>query len=58
MILSLFITSMNIFSVLGQSSNNDLQTLFINTQKNVRDYLATILVDAISQNVDKIFTSA
>jgi len=49
---------MNIFSVLDQSSNNDLQTLLINTQKKVRDYLPTILVDAIIQNADKIFSSA
>jgi hypothetical protein len=35
-----------------------LQLLITNTQRSVREYLATILVDAIIQNVDKIFVSA
>ncbi len=38
--------------------NRDLQLLITNTQRSVREYLATILVDAIIQNVDKIFVSA
>lgn len=64
LILNIFIISLNIFSGNGQSSDGndlikrDLEVLITNTQKIVREYLATILVDAIIQNVDKIFTSA
>jgi hypothetical protein len=36
----------------------DIQILLSNTQRSIRAYLSTILVDSIIQNVDAIFASA
>ncbi len=54
----------NIQTIVTQSVNNnnlvtkDIQILLSNTQRSVRAYLSTILVDTIIQNVDVIFASA
>ena len=63
-ILSVLALGLKIQVIVGQSSNSnnliisELQSLLIQTQKNVRTYLSTILVDVIIKNVDGIFTSA
>ena len=63
LILSVLVICFNITEIAGQSQNSnnliisELQSLLIQTQQNVRDYLSTILVDAIIKNVDAIFTS-
>jgi hypothetical protein len=50
--------------IASQSVNNnnlvakDIQILLSNTQRSVRLYLSSILVDSIIHNVDVIFTSA
>jgi hypothetical protein len=36
----------------------DIQILLSNTQRSIRAYLSTILVDSLIQNVDVIFASA
>ncbi len=54
----------NIQAVFSQSVNNnnlvtkDIQILLSNTQRSVRRYLSTILVDSIIQSVDVIFATA
>ena len=64
-IFSIFAILSNIKPICTQSVNNnnnlvtkDLQILLSNTQRSVRAYLSTILVDSIIQNVDVIFASA
>ena len=63
LILSVLVICFNIPEIAGQSQNSnnliisELQSLLTQTQQNVRDYLSTILVDAIIKNVDAIFTS-
>ena len=63
LILSVLVICFNITEIAGQSQNSnnliisELQSLLTQTQQNVRDYLSTILVDAIIKNVDAIFTS-
>ena len=63
-ILCFVVICLNTGSIIGQSANNnnlitsELQSLLTQTQKNVRDYLSTILVDAIILNVNAIFVSA
>ena len=63
LILSVLVICFNIPEIAGQSQNSnnliisELQSLITQTQQNVRDYLSTILVDAIIKNVDVIFTS-
>ena len=62
-ILCFVVICLNTGSIIGQSANNnnfiisELQSLLNQTRQNVRDYLSTILVDAIIKNVDAIFTS-
>jgi hypothetical protein len=64
LILSVIAIGLNIPVIEGQSSNrndliiNDLQNFLIQTQRNVRAYLSTILVNNIIQNVDAIFATA
>ena len=63
-IFSIFAILSNIQPIYTQSVNNnnlvtkDLQILLSNTQRSVRAYLSTILVDSIIQNVDVIFAYA
>jgi hypothetical protein len=63
-IFSIFAILSNIETVVTQLVNNnnlvinDIQTLISKTQRSIRAYLSTILVDDILQNVDAIFTSA
>ena len=58
-ILSVLTIGLHLPIIECQSSNNliisDLQILLSQTQKSVRAYLSTILVDAIISNVDAIF---
>jgi len=62
LILSVLAIGLHLPIIECQSSNNliisDLQILLSETQKSVRAYLSTILVDAIISNVDAIFASA
>ena len=63
LILSVLVIGFHIPEIAGQLLNgnnliiSELQILLTQTQQNVRDYLSTILVDAIIKNVDAIFTS-
>jgi hypothetical protein len=63
-IFSILAILSNIETIVTQSVNNnnlvtkDIQNLLINTQRSVRAYLSTILVDSILHNVDSIFASA
>jgi hypothetical protein len=63
-IFSILAILSNIQTIVTQSVNNnnlaanDIQTTLSNTQRKVREYLSTILVDSILQNVDAIFASA
>ena len=61
-ILSVLAIGLHLPIIECQLSNNliisDLQILLSETQKSVRAYLSTILVDAIISNVDAIFASA
>ena len=63
-IFSILAILSNIQTIVTQSVNNnnlvtkDIQILLSNTQRSVRAYLSTILVDTIIQNVDVIFASA
>ena len=61
-ILSVLAIGLHLPIIECQSSDNliirDLQILLSQTQKSVRAYLSTILVDAIILNVDAIFASA
>ncbi len=62
-IFSILAILSNIKTILTQSVNNnnlvtkDLQILLSNTQRSVRAYLSTILVDSLLHNVDVIFAS-
>jgi hypothetical protein len=63
-IFSILAILSNIQTIVTQSDNNnilvtnEMKTLLSNTQRSVRAYLSTILVDSILQNVDVIFASA
>ena len=63
LILSVLVIGFHIQEIVGQLQNgnnliiSELQILLTQTRQNVRDYLSTILVDAIIKNVDAIFTS-
>ena len=61
-ILSVLAIGLHLPIIECQLSNNliisDLQILLSETQKSVRAYLSTILVDAIISNVDAIFASS
>jgi hypothetical protein len=62
-IFSILAILSNIKTILTQSVNNnnlvtkDLQILLSNTQRSVRAYLSTILVDSLLHNVDVIFAA-
>ncbi len=64
LIFSIFAILSNIEIIATQLVNNnnlilnDIQALLSNTQRSVRAYLSTILVDSILQNIDIIFASA
>ena len=61
-ILSVLAIGLHLPIIECQLSNNliisDLQIILSETQKSVRAYLSTILVDAIISNVDAIFASS
>jgi hypothetical protein len=63
-IFSIFAILSNFQTIVTQSINNnnlvtnEMKTLLSNTQRSVRAYLSSILVDAIIQNVDVIFATA
>ena len=63
LILSVLVIGFHVPEIAGQLLNgnnliiSELQILLTQTRQNVRDYLSTILVDAIIKNVDAIFTS-
>jgi hypothetical protein len=63
-IFSILAILSNIQTIVTQLVNNnnlvtkEIQILLSNTQRSVRAYLSTILVDTIIQNVDVIFASA
>ncbi len=63
-IFSILAILSNIQTIVTQSVNynnlvtKDIQILLSNTQRSIRAYLSTILVDSVIQNVDVIFASA
>jgi hypothetical protein len=63
-IFSILAILSNIQPIVTQSVNKnnlltkEIQILLSNTQRSVRAYLSTILVDTLIQNVDVIFASA
>ncbi len=64
LIFSILAIFSNIEITITQLVNNnhlvtkDIQILLSNTQRSIRAYLSTILVDSLIQNVDVIFASA
>ena len=63
-IFSILAILSNVQPIVTQSVNKnnlltkEIQILLSNTQRSVRAYLSTILVDTLIQNVDVIFASA